>query len=87
MAESPRDPPTGDDPGVGPDRGQTEGMPRWVKVSAIVMGALILLVVVVLLAGGGEHGPRRHGALDTDARATVPGLAAHHAQPGIGVRR
>jgi hypothetical protein len=36
--------------------------PRWVKVSAIVVGVLILLVVIVMLAGlGGDHGPARHG--------------------------
>jgi hypothetical protein len=38
------------------------GMPRWVKVSAIVVGVLILLVVVLALTGvlGGQHGPGRH---------------------------
>jgi hypothetical protein len=36
------------------------GMPRWVKVSAIVVAVLALLVVIVVLVSGGEHGPRRH---------------------------
>ncbi len=37
------------------------GMPRWVKVSAIVVGVLILLVLIVGITGiGGEHGPGRH---------------------------
>jgi hypothetical protein len=50
------------------------GMPRWVKVSIVVLGALVLVFVVLQLAGvGGSHGPGRH------ARATpqyaVPGVA------------
>jgi len=36
-------------------------MPRWVKVSAIVVGVVILLVVILKLTGlGGNHGPGRH---------------------------
>ena len=36
-------------------------MPRWVKVSAIVVGVLILLFLVLQLTGiGGQHGPGRH---------------------------
>lgn len=34
--------------------------PRWVKVSMILIVALIVLVVVLMLAGG-SHGPGRHG--------------------------
>ena len=33
------------------------GMPRWFKVSALVVGLLILVVVVLLFTG---HGPGRH---------------------------
>lgn len=37
------------------------GMPRWVKISAVVAGVLILLFLVLRLSGmGGEHGPGRH---------------------------
>lgn len=37
------------------------GMPRWVKVSAIVVGVLVLLALIVVLTGlGGGHGPGRH---------------------------
>jgi hypothetical protein len=52
----------GDDANVGGDRRSTTGMPRWVKVSAIIALVLVVLVVVMLLVGGGpgEHGPRRH---------------------------
>lgn len=50
--------------GDGPDRdsGAPPGMPRWVKVSLLVLGALILVFIVLQLAGvGGRHGPGRHG--------------------------
>lgn len=42
-----------------PDGKQTSGMPRWVKVSAIVVAALLVLMVVLMLVGG-DHGPGRH---------------------------
>ena len=35
----------------------TEGAPRWVKVSGIIGGVLVLLFVVMLFTG---HGPGRH---------------------------
>ena len=36
-------------------------MPRWVKVSAIAVGALVLLFLALQLSGiAGEHGPGRH---------------------------
>ena len=40
-----------------------EPAPRWVKVFAIVAGALILLFVLLHLTGvaGGNHGPGGHG--------------------------
>jgi uncharacterized cupredoxin-like copper-binding protein len=53
------DPPPSPDTGAGPHRG--EGMPRWVKVFAIIGIVLALLAVVVLVTGGGGgHGPGRH---------------------------
>jgi hypothetical protein len=37
------------------------GMPRWVKVSGIVVGVLVLLAVIITVTGmGGPHGPGRH---------------------------
>ena len=61
MADPPRFRDAGDGTGVEPDRGSPPGAPRWVKVSAIVVGILILLVVIVKLTGvGGSHGPGRH---------------------------
>lgn len=35
-------------------------VPRWVWVSAIVVGVLVVLGVVVMLVGGGQHGPGQH---------------------------
>ena len=38
------------------------GVPRWVKVAGIVVGALVLLVAVLAITGvlGGQHRPGRH---------------------------
>ena len=60
MADSPRYPETGEDTGVGSDRGSTIGTPRWVKVFGIVVTVVVLLLVGLMLFGGGDHGPSRH---------------------------
>lgn len=37
------------------------GMPRWVKISGIILGVTILLVVILMaFCIGGPHGPGRH---------------------------
>ena len=57
--------------GVAPDEEQPSagGMPRWAKISLIVVGALVALFIVLNLAGlGGEHGPGRH----------MPGAGSEH---------
>ena len=36
------------------------GMPRWVKLGAIVAVLVIVLVLAVMILSGGEHGPLRH---------------------------
>lgn len=56
-------PDTGEDAGVGPDRGSSPsypGTPRWVKVSGMIIIVLVLLAIVVMVASGGHHGPGRH---------------------------
>jgi hypothetical protein len=59
MADLPPD--SSDDTGGWPDRRSTTGIPRWVKVFAIIAGVLVLLFVILQLTGiGGEHGPGRH---------------------------
>jgi hypothetical protein len=45
---------------AGADRASPPGMPRWVKVSGIVVAVLIILVVLMMLLAGGGHGPGRH---------------------------
>lgn len=42
------------------DAPEYPGLPRWVKVSALVVAGLILLAVVAAFLLGGEHGPMRH---------------------------
>ena len=38
------------------------GMPRWVKTSLLVVGALVLVFVLANITGvAGDHGPGRHG--------------------------
>jgi hypothetical protein len=70
MADPPRARDPGEAAGVGADRGSPPGMPRWVKVSGIILAVLVLLLVIVLLISGGEHGPRRH--LSDDAGRHAP---------------
>ena len=37
------------------------GIPRWVKVSGIIVIVLVVLIAIVMFTGvGGEHGPWRH---------------------------
>jgi hypothetical protein len=36
------------------------GVPRWVRILAIVLAVLALLFVIGLLIGGGHQGPSRH---------------------------
>lgn len=69
------DPDPGPDLDGGLDGGTPPGMPRWVKVSAIVVGVLILLFLVLQLTGiAGNHGPGRHSS----AGITPP---AGHTEP------
>lgn len=48
---------------------QPPGIPRWVKISGIVVGIFILVLVITMLAGG-NHGSDRH----------KPSAAAHAGQ-------
>ena len=44
-----------------PDRDSPPGMPRWVKIAALAVFALILLFLILQLTGvAGDHGPGRH---------------------------
>ena len=53
------------------------GMPRWVKVAAIVVGLLILIVAILQLTGlTGDHGPGMHSFLGRAEPSTTEPLPA-----------
>jgi len=54
---------------------ESTGLPRWVKVTGLIVAIAVLLIVVMMLMGGGRgHGPQRHGGA---GGATPPvGVAA-----------
>jgi hypothetical protein len=54
-------------------------MPRWVKVSGIVVLAVVLALVVVLLTGAGGHGPGRHMPSGVTS-SSVPSTVTDHGQ-------
>ena len=59
MADPPRYPDAGDDPGPGRGHGSATGTPRWVSVlGIIIVMALVLLFVVLHLTG--TLGPGAH---------------------------
>jgi hypothetical protein len=62
MADLPPYPDAGDNTGVERGRETKPGMPRWVKVSGIIVGVLIVLLVILAVTGvlPGQHGPGRH---------------------------
>jgi cytochrome b561 len=54
------------------------GVPRWVKVAAIVVGLLILVFLVLQLTGiAGEHGPGMHGSSGPVPVAWTAPVTAH----------
>ncbi len=80
MTDPSRSPDAGDIAGLAPSRTSTTsypGMPRWVKLSGIVVLVLVLLVAGVMAVAGGQHGPMRHtpsgapGALGGDILPTA----------------
>ena len=74
MADPPGDRDTGEDARLAADRQPAPGMPRWVKVTAVIVAVLALLLVIVMLISGGGHGPQRHqadGAAGPAARSSI----------------
>jgi hypothetical protein len=59
MARPPRYPDTGDETGVGPERGPTGGPPRWVAVVGIII-AIGLVALMIVLHLSGSIGPGAH---------------------------
>jgi hypothetical protein len=84
MADPPRSRDPGEDAGVTADRGSPPGMPRWVKVSGIIVAVLVLLLVIVLLISGGDHGPRRHASGRLGGHAPLSGVTASLTLSGGG---
>ncbi|HLE97092.1 MAG TPA: hypothetical protein VI997_06955 [Candidatus Thermoplasmatota archaeon] len=53
------------------------GIPRWVKISGIVVLVLLLLFLGLKAFGvGGEHGPMRHLPSSGDGASTIGGYAS-----------
>ena len=83
MADPPRSRDPGEAPGVAADRESPPGMPRWVKVSGIILAVLVLLLIVVLLISGG-HGPRRHLSGGAGGHAPLSSVTASLTLAGGG---
>jgi ABC-type Fe3+ transport system permease subunit len=56
-------PNAGDETSGGAGLGPNHRMPRWLKVSGIIVAAAAVLLVVLMLTGvlGGGHGPEQFG--------------------------
>jgi hypothetical protein len=65
------------DPSTPPDT--SGGMPRWVKVFAVIGVAVVALFVVTMAVGGG-HGPGRHAP----PAETPSSPSQEHAPPAGG---
>jgi hypothetical protein len=59
MADPPPDSDTGDETGVGRDRGSATSTPRWLPVLGIVI-AIVLVLLLVVLHLTGVLGPGAH---------------------------
>ncbi len=81
MTEPHPDPPSGHDCRGRPNRGSTDGPPRWVKIFGVIAFVVVVLFVLVVLIGGGEHGPGRHtpgGGSDMPGGHTGPPPGVEH---------
>jgi len=48
------------------------GIPRWLKVSGIIVIVAVLLVIIIMFIGGGQHGPGRHRPSSDSGGHTPP---------------
>ena len=80
MTDQPRYPVIGDNDGEGAGRDSPPPVPRWVWLSAIVVGVLVALAVVLMLVSGGQHGPGRHLS---SAGAAISGVTAPMGVEGV----
>lgn len=53
----------------GETRSGPPGMPRWVKVSVVILVILAVVLFVVMALSGGEHGPGIHTGVGESAVA------------------
>ena len=85
MAELPPDSDARDEIEPTPAAGPAPGMPRWVKVSLLIVVALIALFVALRLTGlGGQHGPGRHFGPGQDGGQTPSSsVGGHRPPPGM----
>ena len=71
-------------PPLSSDRPTPPPMPRWVKLSAVVVGLLVLVFVILhLLGGAGGHGPGRHMS-GQGVAPTGPAIAAASSVTHLG---
>ena len=64
---------------------QNTGVPRWVKVFAASVVALILIGVAVMLLSGGQHGPGRHTSSSAQSPTASAGVGAGNGRAGRSV--
>lgn len=58
------------------------GMPRWVKLSAVIVAVGVVLLVVMLALG---HGPGRHGHAGAASVTALPvGIVGARVAGGVG---
>lgn len=81
MSDRPGSPAPGDDSELAYDRESSTGIPRWVKVSGIVVLLVALLVAVVMLISGGQHGPSLHGSGGIGGPEPPSSIAAAQVSP------
>lgn len=85
MAQPPFPSGTTPEPRHDPSEVGPPGLPRWLKVSGLVVVVLVALVLVVMLITGGDHGPGRHAsALLGGAQAGAESHATNVSPGGRG---
>lgn len=81
MSDQSRDVGTDEQTRAEPDGGVT-AMPRWVKVSLIIVAVLVLAFVLLRITGvGGQHGPGRHMGPGGGAGQTSDSSVTEHRPP------
>lgn len=83
MTDPARSPDTREDTSVSPGGASPPGMPRWVKISLLIVAALVAAFLILKVAGvGGEHGPGRHLG-PAGGGAKISDVSEHRPPPGV----